>query len=145
MGGKKWFRLVQTGKKWYIFTMYNNTYWHTIRDGHQWAWAGKSRQAWVWRKCPWVGRAFISILIPIRPGRWALEYWQACQVRDEQNTRGYGPLPSLVQPGYAPPESWYLDSSASSYVNPNLNCFTSYSPSDSSWWWKRFAYSSYWF
>jgi Reverse transcriptase (RNA-dependent DNA polymerase)/GAG-pre-integrase domain len=33
-----------------------------------------------------------------------------------------------VQPGTAPPDSWYMDSGASVHVTPNLNALTEYSP-----------------
>jgi gag-polypeptide of LTR copia-type len=42
--------------------------------------------------------------------------------------RSPSPQALLVQPGSAPSESWYLDFGASAHVNPDLNCFTSYSP-----------------
>jgi hypothetical protein len=38
------------------------------------------------------------------------------------------PQALFVQPGSAPPETWYLDSGASNHVASDLNSFTSYTP-----------------
>jgi hypothetical protein len=48
--------------------------------------------------------------------------------RFQSRVRPPSPQALLVQPGSAPPESWYMDSGASAHVSPDLNCFTSYSP-----------------
>jgi GAG-pre-integrase domain len=48
--------------------------------------------------------------------------------RFQSRVRSPSPQALLVQPGSAPPESWYMDSRASAHVSPDLNCFTSYSP-----------------
>jgi hypothetical protein len=45
--------------------------------------------------------------------------------RFQSRVRPPSPQALLVQPGSAPPESWYMDSGASAHVSPDLNCFTS--------------------
>jgi gag-polypeptide of LTR copia-type len=48
--------------------------------------------------------------------------------RPPPKNHSYHPQALCVQPGHAPPETWYMDSGASAHVTSDLNAFTSYSP-----------------